>query len=150
MVDAEGPFGLITMCSRIAVRQFSQQDLDLLVTIATAAGLRVRNVALADELAARRMLEHELQVAHDVQMSMLPRRDAGGTEVLDVAAALKPAHSVGGDLYDLFIAGDRLWFIVGDVGRQEHSPPRCTWPSRARCSAPWPPLPPASWTWRSG
>ena len=114
MVDAEGPFGLITMCSRIAVRQFSQQDLDVLVTIATAAGLRIRNVALADELASRRILEHELQVAHDVQMSMLPRAMPVAPG-LDVAAALKPAHSVGGDLYDVFIAGDRLWFIVGDV-----------------------------------
>lgn len=114
IVDAEGPFGLITMCSRIAVRQFSQQDLDLLVTIATAAGLRIRNVALADELASRRVLEHELRVAHDVQMAMLPRA-MPVVPGLDVAATLKPAHSVGGDLYDLFVAGDRLWFIVGDV-----------------------------------
>ena len=114
IVDAEGPFGLITMCSRIAVRQFSQQDLDLLVTIATAAGLRIRNVALADELASRRILEHELQVAHDVQMAMLPRAMPVAPG-LDVAATLKPAHSVGGDLYDLFVADNRLWFIVGDV-----------------------------------
>ena len=114
IVDTEGPFGLITMCSRIAVRQFSQQDLDLLVTIASAAGLRIRNVALADELAARRVLEHELQVAHDVQMAMLPRTMPVAPG-LDVAATLKPAHSVGGDLYDVFLADGRVWFIVGDV-----------------------------------
>ena len=114
IVDAEGPFGLITMCSRIAVRQFNQQDLDLLVTIASAAGLRIRNVALADELATRRVLEHELQVAHDVQMAMLPRTMPVAPG-LDVAAALKPARSVGGDLYDVFLADGRLWFIVADV-----------------------------------
>lgn len=114
IVDAEGAFGLITMCSRIAVRQFSQQDLDLLVTIASAAGLRIRNVALADELATRRVLEHELQVAHDVQMAMLPRTMPVAPG-LDVAAALKPARSVGGDLYDVFLADGRLWFIVADV-----------------------------------
>jgi serine phosphatase RsbU (regulator of sigma subunit) len=114
IVDPEGPFGLITMCSRIAVRQFSQQDLDLLVTIATAAGLRIRNVALADELATRRVLEHELQVAHDVQMAMLPRTMPVAPG-LEVAATVKPARSVGGDLYDVFIRDNRLWFIVADV-----------------------------------
>lgn len=114
IVDAEGTLGLITLTSRIAVRQFAQPDLDMLVSIASAAALRVRNVALADELAARLVVEHELAVAHDVQMDMLPRRMPSHPG-LAVAAQLKPAHSVGGDLYDVALDGDRLWFIVADV-----------------------------------
>jgi serine phosphatase RsbU (regulator of sigma subunit) len=114
LVDAEGTLGLITLCSRIAVRQFTQADLDMLVSIASAVALRVRNVALADELAARRVMEHELALAHDVQMAMLPRPLTLGPEV-SVSAQLKPARSVGGDLYDFVVDGDRLWFIVADV-----------------------------------
>lgn len=114
LVDAEGTLGLITLCSRIAVRQFTQADLDMLVSIASAVALRVRNVALADELAARRVIEHELALAHDVQMAMLPRPPAPRSEVA-VGALLQPAHSVGGDLYDFVTDGDRLWFIVADV-----------------------------------
>jgi len=34
---------------------------------------------------------------------------------LSIAAMLKPARSVGGDLYDVVLDGDRLWFIVADV-----------------------------------
>jgi sigma-B regulation protein RsbU (phosphoserine phosphatase) len=34
---------------------------------------------------------------------------------LEIAAHLTPAQSVGGDLYDVLVAGDRLWFIVADV-----------------------------------
>lgn len=114
LVDGEGTLGLITLCSSIAVRRFEQPDLDMLVSIASAVALRVRNVALADELAARRVVEHELALAHDVQMAMLPRPMPPRPE-LSLSAQLKPARSVGGDLYDFVLDGDRLWFIVADV-----------------------------------
>ena len=114
IVDAEGTLGLIALCSRIAVRQFQPPDLDMLVSIASAAALRVRNVALADDLAARRVVERELELAHEVQMAMLPRA-MPLCPGLAVAAQLKPARSVGGDLYDVRLDGDRLWFIVADV-----------------------------------
>ena len=114
IVDAEGTLGLITLCSRVAVRRFAQADLDMLVSLASAAALRVRNVALADELAAKRVVEHELALAHDVQMSMLPRA-MPVRPGLEIAARLTPAQSVGGDLYDFVLDGDRLWFIVADV-----------------------------------
>jgi sigma-B regulation protein RsbU (phosphoserine phosphatase) len=74
----------------------------------------VRNVALAEEAAKRKMLEHELAIAHDIQMAMLPRDRPERAEIA-LAARLQPAQSVGGDLYDFVLDGDRLWFIVGDV-----------------------------------
>jgi len=112
--DAEGIIGMIALSSRAAVRQFSQHDLEMLESLASAAALRVRNVALAEEAAERKVLERELALAHDMQMSMLPRHLPDRPEI-DLAASLTPARSVGGDLYDFVLTGDRLWFIVGDV-----------------------------------
>ena len=114
LTDAEGTIGLIALCSRASVRQFAPADLDMLASLASAAVLRVRNVALAEEAAARRVLEHELSLAHDMQMAMLPRRLPERPEV-EIAASLEPARSVGGDLYDFVVDEDRLWFIVADV-----------------------------------
>lgn len=114
LTDASGTLGLIALCSRASVRQFSDQDLDMLMSLASAAALRVRNVALAEEAAARKVLEHELAIAHDIQMAMLPRDRPQRPEVA-VAGYLQPAQSVGGDLYDFVLDGDRVWFIVGDV-----------------------------------
>jgi serine phosphatase RsbU (regulator of sigma subunit) len=114
LIDAEGVIGMIALYSRINVRRFSQQDMELLMSLASAATLRVRNVALGEEVAARRVLEHELALAHDIQMAMLPREMPRRPEV-DVAARLKPARSVGGDLYDVVLAEERIWFIIGDV-----------------------------------
>jgi serine phosphatase RsbU (regulator of sigma subunit) len=114
LTDASGTLGLIALCSRASVRQFSDQDLEMLMSLASAAVLRVRNVALAEEAAARKVLEHELAIAHDMQMAMLPRDRPERSEVA-LAARLQPARSVGGDLYDFVLDGDRLWFIVSDV-----------------------------------
>lgn len=114
LIDAEGTIGLIALCSRAKVKRFAEPDLEMLTSLASAAALRVRNVALAEEAAARRVLERELSLAHDMQMSMLPRRLPERPEV-ELAASLKSARSVGGDLYDFVLDGDRLWFIVADV-----------------------------------
>ena len=114
LADAEGTLGMVALFSRVHVRQFAEEDLELLVSLASAAALRVRNIALAEDAAERRVLERELAVAHDIQMGMLPRArpDLPG---VDLAAGLRPARAVGGDLYDYFVSGRDLWFIVADV-----------------------------------
>jgi phosphoserine phosphatase RsbU/P len=112
--DADGCVGMVAVYSRTRIRRFGEEDLELLVSLASAAALRIRNVALADAAAARRVEDHELALAHDIQMGMLPR--AMPTEAgITMAARLIPARAVGGDLYDFFVRGDRLWFIVADA-----------------------------------
>jgi sigma-B regulation protein RsbU (phosphoserine phosphatase) len=118
LMDADGTLGMIALYSRIGVRQFSQEDLDLLVSLASAAALRVRNIALVEQAAARKVresvLERELALANQIQMAMLPQRRPERADVA-VGAVLQPARSVGGDLYDFVLDGDHLWFVVGDV-----------------------------------
>lgn len=112
--DAAGCVGMVAVYSRARVRRFGEEDLELLVSLASAAALRIRNVALAEEAAVRRVQDRELALAHDIQMAMLPRHMPSRAEV-DLAATLKPARQVGGDLYDFLLAGDDLWFVVADA-----------------------------------
>ena len=114
MSDAAGCVGMVAVYSRAHVRRFGEEDLELLVSLASAAALRIRNVALSEEAAARRVQDHELALAHDIQMAMLPRHVEGLPE-LELAGTLLPARAVGGDLYDFFGDGDRFWFIVADA-----------------------------------
>ncbi|MBT3254661.1 MAG: SpoIIE family protein phosphatase [Candidatus Marinimicrobia bacterium] len=63
-------------------------------------------------------MEGELNVAHDIQMSMLPLIFPPFPErvELDIHAVLKPAREVGGDFYDFyFIDKDTFCFCIGDV-----------------------------------
>lgn len=112
--DTAGCLGMVAIYSRAHVRLFGEEDLELLVSLASAAALRIRNLALVDEAAARRVQDHELALAHDIQMAMLPRSAAERPE-FELAAALIPARAVGGDLYDFLIVDDALWFIVADA-----------------------------------
>ncbi len=112
--DAEGCVGMVAIDSRTTVRRFGEEDLDLLVSLATAAALRIRNVSLAEAEAARRVEDRELALAHDIQMGMLPRNMPSRPEI-DVAATMIPARAVGGDLYDFLVVDDSLWFIVADA-----------------------------------
>jgi sigma-B regulation protein RsbU (phosphoserine phosphatase) len=66
---------------------------------------------------AKERLESELEIARKIQMDMLPpnRAVGGPPAVYELAASLVPARQVGGDLYDHFTLGGKIWFIVGDV-----------------------------------
>lgn len=69
---------------------------------------------LRQTTASNERFSNELHIATSIQMAMLtrnfPQRDD-----LDVFARLKPAKEVGGDMYDVFIKDDCLYFAVGDV-----------------------------------
>ncbi len=64
--------------------------------------------------AGKQRLESELNIAHDIQMQMLPKNFADIT-LADVYADIHPAKEVGGDLYDVTSRKNMLYFAVGDV-----------------------------------
>jgi sigma-B regulation protein RsbU (phosphoserine phosphatase) len=71
---------------------------------------------LRETTAAKERLESELKVARRIQADMLPKGAAGGPdEGYELAALLVPARAVGGDLFNYFREGNRLFFLVGDV-----------------------------------
>ena len=65
----------------------------------------------------KKKMEGELQIAHGIQMAMLPNIFPPFPERndIDMFAFLEPAKEVGGDLYDFFIRNDKLYFCIGDV-----------------------------------
>ena len=72
---------------------------------------------LKDTTASKAAIENELKVAHDIQMSMLPKTFPPYPERddVDIYGMLKPAKDVGGDLFDFYIRDEKLFFCIGDV-----------------------------------
>lgn len=62
-------------------------------------------------------IERDLQIASAIQMGMLPKLYPAfpDRKDLDVYGFLKPAKTVGGDLYDYFIRDGKFFFCIGDV-----------------------------------
>lgn len=67
--------------------------------------------------ASKAAIENELKVAHDIQMSLLPKKFPPYPERndIDIFGSLTPAKDVGGDLFDFFIRNNQLFFCIGDV-----------------------------------
>jgi sigma-B regulation protein RsbU (phosphoserine phosphatase) len=73
---------------------------------------------LKETTASKERIESELKIAHDIQMSMVPKTfpPFPHRKEFDIYATLVPAREVGGDFYDFFFIDDRrLCFAVGDV-----------------------------------
>jgi len=67
------------------------------------------------EASARGRLEHEMNVARDIQTELLPKTFPK-IDGLDIFAFSVPARHVGGDCYDVIDVGDgRLAITIGDV-----------------------------------
>ncbi len=73
---------------------------------------------LKETTAAKERIESELNIAAEIQASMLPRTFPPFPErkEFDIYAMMHPAKEVGGDFYDFFfIDENRLCFLIGDV-----------------------------------
>lgn len=73
---------------------------------------------LVETTAAKERFQSELNMARDIQMSMVPKKFPPFPEIkeFDLFAMLDPAREVGGDLYDFFMLDeDHLCFTLGDV-----------------------------------
>ena len=64
--------------------------------------------------AEKERIDSELQVASQIQQTMLPQGEFNA-ESVDLEGFLKPAREVGGDIYDYFIRDEKLFFCIGDV-----------------------------------
>jgi sigma-B regulation protein RsbU (phosphoserine phosphatase) len=68
--------------------------------------------------AAKERIEGELQIAHSIQMSLVPKTFPPFPNRTDfeIFADLEPAREIGGDFYDFFMPDENtLCLVIGDV-----------------------------------
>lgn len=92
---------------------------------ATIRDLEAKNRALAqaysemkaahEQIVEKEKLDKELEVAHQIQLSMLPDQ-LPEVEEYTFGAHMRAARQVGGDFYDLFsLDDDHIAIVIGDV-----------------------------------
>jgi len=73
---------------------------------------------LTETTSAKERIESELNIAHDIQMSIIPKIFPAfpDRKEFDIYAIIEPAREVGGDFYDFFFIDDtHLCFVIADV-----------------------------------
>ena len=94
--------GVIQLDTKSLRHQFTQTDLDVLVSVGAQASLAIENARLHEDLLQRSDIERELRFATQVQLGFLPehRPNPAGYEFFDY---YEPAHRVGGDYFDYVV-----------------------------------------------
>lgn len=102
-----------------SVGQLSEDDLVFLRTLLNLTSSQLSSLELREARIQGERMEKDLDLARNIQRSILPK-DLPRPEGWECAAANLPYQAVGGDLYDLWMAkdemqGSRLHLAVGDI-----------------------------------
>ncbi len=115
-ITIEGqPIGVLSAFSRSAKGIFTDEFLELFSNLAGQVGVAVRNARQTNRLISARERERELQIAKNIQLSLLPDHTPA-IDGITLAGACVPAKEVGGDYYDYLIRGNNeLDLVIADV-----------------------------------
>lgn len=104
------PVGVLQVLNK-RTGQFEATDEKIAVTFCSLTGVAVQRQLLLDEFAAKEKMMHDLEIAREIQESLLP--EASPTiNGFDIAAWNKPADETGGDTYDFIELQGGKWAIV--------------------------------------
>jgi serine phosphatase RsbU (regulator of sigma subunit) len=105
LLDAQGALGMIVVGAALGVRSFRDEDLELLVSLASVAALRIRNVRLVAEAMERQRLEQEVRLARQIQVALLPS-SLPVVPGWELHGGNMPSRGVSGDFYKILLRGD--------------------------------------------
>jgi phosphoserine phosphatase RsbU/P len=107
--------GVLYLDSRSPSSAFSDLDREVLRTLAREAATVVENARLFAASRAKARLDHEIEIASQIQQKLLPKVLPNLPNVA-VAGSTLACYSVGGDCFDVIeLDGGRHGFFVGDV-----------------------------------
>lgn len=107
--------GVIQIVTRHEGREFSNDDHELLLSLAAQASMVIENAKLHTELLAQRDMERDLEFATQVQLGFLPK-SRPKIEGYDFFDYYEPALRVGGDYFDYVqLSDEKIAIAMGDV-----------------------------------
>ena len=107
---------MIVLATRAVVRNFSEEDMELLVSLASVAALRLTNLELHENAIRREQLQKELDIARQIQVALFPNT-LPSVPGYELYASNRPSRTVSGDLYRIEVRenGTECVLLVADV-----------------------------------
>ena len=116
LIDSNGePVGVLQIDTLDQRNRFEQEDLEVLASIASQAGIAIENAQLHERVLRQHEMERDLELAKNVQKAFLPEcsPEIDEYEFFDYYEA---ANHIGGDYFDYVPLPDgRTAVIVADV-----------------------------------
>ena len=94
---------------------FSEDDVEIFSVFAGQAAIAIERARMQQKEVKQKMIEHELEIAKEIQENFLPRGIPESNH-FEFAAKSVPAHEIGGDFFDfVFTESGRSSVSIGDV-----------------------------------
>lgn len=107
--------GMINTGKKLSDREYSQDEMHLLMTVANQTAVAVENSRLYEKEKSFYKIQHELKLASQIQTEWLPK-SSPEIDGYDICGFTIPARIVGGDFFDYInIDENRLAVCLGDV-----------------------------------
>ena len=107
--------GVLYLDSRAPTSSFSVLDREVVRTLAREAATVIENVRLFAASRAKARLDHEIEIASQIQQGLLPKALPNLPHVA-MAGSTLACYSVGGDCFDVIeLDGGRHGFFLGDI-----------------------------------
>jgi sigma-B regulation protein RsbU (phosphoserine phosphatase) len=103
--------GVVYVDTSMRTGAFTEADRDLLSAIANQAGITLENSRLYTVAVEKGRLEHELNLAREIQQGLLPRRKPQ-VPGYEVEAVWQSAREMAGDFYDYFNLNEESFGVV--------------------------------------
>ncbi len=109
------PVGAINIDTQNPMLQFRNEDLDIMVAVASQAAMTYETARLLQSYVDKQKQDSEMDIARNVQHALLPE-SLPTVDGYSFFTSYESAQAVGGDYYDVIIAKDgRIWLAFGDV-----------------------------------
>ncbi len=106
-------FGILYLENNLTTNAFTPDRVDVLKILMSQAAISLENSRLVAEETERQKLQKEMEMAKEVQMSILP--EFPPDDAYSITAHMVPAEQVGGDYYDFYRVNGHRWIAIGDV-----------------------------------
>jgi len=107
--------GMINAGPKMSGKVYSQEDVDLLSTVAGQAAIAIENSRLHQSEIEKQRIKEEITLARRIQEGLLPKENPE-LPGLDIAGVSIPATTVGGDYFDYIqLSPSKLLVVVADV-----------------------------------
>ena len=107
--------GVMTLTNRINGEGFAPSDLNLAQALAAQAAVPIHYAGLQEALEDKRQLDRDMQIAQQIQSSLLPK-ELPSYPAVEIAAFNLPALEIGGDYYDCIQIDDKhIGLVIADV-----------------------------------
>ena len=116
MLDLQNqPVGVINIDTQNPVMQFNNEDLEIMLAVASQAANSLENARLLDAFVEKQKQDSEMDIARNVQHALLPEA-LPELDEYQFFASYESAQAVGGDYYDIIPVKDgKIWLAFGDV-----------------------------------